>query len=171
MDENINSNHQIRPDKIEYYLDIAETVSERSTCLSKNWGSIIVKNDEIISTGYNGSPRGTTNCLDKGYCNRKKVNNQNAYTRGIGYENCLAVHSEMNSIISASRNEMIGSDLFLVGIDKKTDDYVKDPSPCKLCRRMIINAGIKRVITRLNKKDYKITNVDDWTEEDLLGGY
>lgn len=167
MNQELDSNKKIRPDKINYYLDIAETVAERSTCLNKNWGSIIVKNDEIISTGYNGSPRGITNCLDKGYCtkNTKKIE------RGTGYENCLAVHSEMNSIISAGRNEMIGSTLYLVGVDKRTNNYVNNPSPCKLCRRMIINAGIKEVITRINKNEYKIINVDDWYENDLLGGY
>lgn len=154
-----------RKNKEEYYLDIAETVAERSTCLKKTWGSIIVKNDEIVSTGYNGSPRGITNCLDKGYCSRDKEK------RGTGYENCLAVHSEMNTMLSASRKEMIGSDLYLVGIDKEKNDYVKNPSPCKLCRRMIINAGIKNVIIRINLNEYMIIRVEDWKEEDLLGGY
>ena len=105
-----------RRDKYNYYLDIAETVLERGTCLRRNYGSIIVKNDEIISTGYTGAPRGRKNCTDLGYCRRDKLN----VPRGTQYELCRSVHSEANAIISASRKDMIGATLYLVGKEAKT---------------------------------------------------
>lgn len=106
-----------RIDKINYYLDIAQTVAERSTCLKRHYGSIIVNNDEIISSGYNGSPRGITNCTDCGKCYREDSE------RGTDYSNCLSTHSEMNSIISASRRDMIGADLYLVGLEPTSEKW------------------------------------------------
>ena len=102
----------------------------------------IVKNDEIISTGYNGAPRGRKNCCDLGYCMREKLN----IPRGERYEMCRSVHAEMNAIISASRKDMIGATLYLFGIDNETGKPVSKPRPCTLCERMIVNAGIKTVI-------------------------
>jgi len=151
-----------RIDKINYYLDIAEASLERGTCLRRNFGAIIVKNDEIISTGYTGAPRGRKNCCDLNYCLREKMN----VARGERYELCRSVHAEQNAIISASRDKMIGSDLYLVGKEYKTGEYVKGTSPCMLCKRFIINAGIKRVIARENKNTYTIYNVDDWIKND-----
>ena len=151
-----------RVDKINYYLDIAETIAERGTCLRNNYGSVIVKNDEIISTGYSGAPRGRKNCIDLGYCVRKK------YTElsGAGYELCRSVHSEQNAIISANRRDMMGATLYLVGVNKRNGQYVTDNYPCTLCKRMIINSGIETVVMRDTKKEYRKENVEKWIEND-----
>ena len=151
-----------RIDRIEYYLDIAETVAERSTCLDSNYGAIIVKNDEVISTGYNGAPRGRKNCCDLKYCTREKLN----IPRGERYELCRSVHAEQNAIISAERNKMIGSTLYLVGKDYNTGKYVENARPCALCKRMIINSGIETVIVRDSKKKYTTINVQDFINND-----
>lgn len=151
-----------RVDKINYYLDIAETILERGTCIRNNYGSVIVKNDEIISTGYTGAPRGRKNCLDLGYCTRKAQTELS----GAGFELCRSVHSEMNAIISADRKSMIGSTLYLVGINKRNGEYVKDNYPCTLCKRMIINSGIEKVIMRDTKNVYRIENVSNWIKND-----
>lgn len=151
-----------RVDKITYYLNIAETVAERGTCLRNNYGSIIVKNDEIISTGYSGAPRGRKNCLDMGYCMRKKCE----MPSGKGYEKCRSVHSEQNAIISAARKDMIGASLFLVGINKRNGEYITDNEPCSFCKRMIINAGIEKVYMRDTKTEYRVELVRNWITND-----
>ncbi len=151
-----------RRDKHNYYLDIAETVLERGTCLRRNYGSIIVKNDEIISTGYTGSPRGRKNCIDLNLCIREKMN----IPRGKQYELCRSVHSEANAIISASRRDMIGATLYLVGKDAKTKEYVKNASSCSMCKRLVINAGIKNIFIRDDKNSYREIQVSDWIEND-----
>ena len=152
----------MRRDKINYYLDIAETVIDRGTCLRRNFGAVIVKDDEIISTGYVGAPRGRANCCDLGYCKREKLN----VPRGERYELCRSVHAEQNAIISAPRNEMIGSTLYLVGKTVDTKEYVEKAMPCALCKRMIINAGIKNVIIRDNKEEYRIVDVEEFIKND-----
>jgi len=152
----------MRIDKINHYLDIAEATLERGTCIRRNFGAIIVKNDEIISTGYVGSPRGRKNCCDLKYCTREKLN----VPRGERYELCRSVHAEQNAIISASRKNMIDSTLFLVGKNYIDGEYVKNAMPCALCKRMIINAGIKEVIIRDTKKEYRIISVTDFIEHD-----
>ena len=152
-----------RVDKINYYLDIAESVGERGTCLRNNYGSVIVKNDEIISTGYTGAPRGRKNCLDLGFCKRKEANSS---LSGTGYEICRAVHSEQNAVISANRRDMIGGVLYLVGINKRNGEYVKDNKPCTLCKRMIINAGIEKVVMRDTKESYRVELVEEWIKND-----
>jgi dCMP deaminase len=134
----------MRIDKSNYYLDIAETVAKRGTCLRRNYGAIIVKNDEIISTGYTGSVRGRKNCCDIGTCRRTELN----IPSGERYELCRSVHAEQNAIISAPRKDMIGATLYLVGIDAITGEYVNNAKPCLMCERFIINAGISRVIVR-----------------------
>lgn len=158
-----------RTDKVNYYLDIAETVAERGTCLRRNFGAIIVCNDEIVSTGYNGAPRGRANCIDLGVCIREKL----GIPRGERYEICRSVHAEANAIISASRKEMLGSTLYLVGKDAKTGEYVENASSCSMCKRQIINAGIEQVIIRLTKNKYTIVQVTDWilNDESLLGKF
>ena len=128
-----------RVSKRNYYLDIAQTVLERATCLRRVYGAIIVKNDEIISTGYNGAPRGRKNCVDLGYCTREQLK----VPRGERYELCRSVHAEQNAIINASRSEMLGATLYLVGLENRTGGYVEAAAPCSLCKRMIINAGIE----------------------------
>lgn len=130
-----------RPTKDRYYLNIAEEVASRSTCLRRRYGAVIVKNDVIISTGYNGAPRGEENCSDCGYCERERLN----IPKGERYELCKSVHAEQNAIISASRDQMLDSTLFIVGIETSTGDYA-NPYPCTICRRLIINAGIARVV-------------------------
>lgn len=151
-----------RVDKINYYLDIAEAVLERGTCLRNNYGCVIVKNDEIISTGYSGAPRGRKNCLDLGYCKRMISNTPS----GAGYEMCRSVHSEQNAIISANRKDMIAATLYLVGINKRNGEYIKDNYPCTLCKRMIINAGIETIIMRDDKENYRIEKTINWIEND-----
>ncbi len=152
-----------RRDKHNYYLDIAEVVLERGTCLRRNYGSIIVKNDEIISTGYTGAPRGRKNCMDLGVCRRQMLN----VPRGERYELCRSVHSEANAIISASRRDMIGATLYLAGKDCETGELVHDATSCAMCKRQIINAGITNVIVRRSENDYEIIDVQrDWVEDD-----
>ena len=151
-----------RISKENYYLNIAQTVLERATCLRRVYGAIIVKNDEIISTGYNGSPRGRKNCVDMGFCTREAMQ----VPRGERYELCRSVHAEANAIISASRNECIGGDIYLVGHDAKTGGILSDATSCSMCRRMIINAGIKRVVVRNSKQDFTIVPVQDWIDQD-----
>lgn len=151
-----------RRDKTNYYLDIAQSVLERSTCLRRNFGAIIVKNDEIVSTGYAGAPRGRANCSDLGYCTREKLN----IPRGQRYELCRSVHAEANAIISAPRSAMIGATLYLVGVDYKTRELVSDASSCAMCKRMIINAGIETVIIRNTPDRYTVVRVQDWIEDD-----
>ena len=156
--------------KNNYYLDIAETVLERGTCLRRNYGAIIVNNDEIVSSGYTGAPRGRKNCLDTGSCTRERLN----IPRGERYEMCRSVHSEANAIISASRNEMLGATLYLVGKDYVTGELVENATCCAMCKRMVINAGIKEVIVRITKDEFKIIDVNEWinfdeTLEGILG--
>lgn len=151
-----------RRDKHNYYLDIAQTVLERGTCLRRNYGTIIVKNDEIISSGYTGAPRGRKNCSDIGFCMREKMD----IPRGTHYELCRSVHSEANAIISASRRDMIGSILYLVGKDYKTGEFVKNANSCTMCKRLIINAGIEQVVIRDTQDDYRVINVNEWIVSD-----
>ncbi|TCO78788.1 deoxycytidylate deaminase [Marinisporobacter balticus] len=151
-----------RRDKINYYLDIAETVLKRGTCLRRNYGAIIVKHDEIISTGYSGAPRGRKNCIDLGYCMREQLN----IPRGQMYEKCRSVHAEMNACLSASRKDMLGATLYLVGRDMKTKARIEDANSCAMCKRIIINAGIERVIIRDSADAYRIIHVEEWIQSD-----
>ncbi len=151
-----------RLSKANYYLDIAQAVASRGTCLRKKYGAIIVKNDSILSTGYNGAPRGRKNCCDLGFCQRDALN----IPRGERYELCRSVHAEANAIISASREDMIGATLYLVGLDSKTDELVPGINSCMMCKRMVINAGISKVIVRDTATEYSEINVSDWIEND-----
>lgn len=156
-----------RRDKYNYYLDIAQTVAERGTCLRRNFGSIIVKNDEIISTGYVGSPRGRKNCCDVGECTREKLN----IPKGERYELCRSVHSEANAIISASRRDMIGSTIYLVCIDAATGELVAGTNSCSMCKRLIINSGINKVVIRDDSESCRVIYVEDWiANDDSLSG-
>lgn len=152
----------MRKDKINYYLDMADAATGRGTCLRRNFGAIIVQNDEVVATGYSGAPRGRENCCDLGKCVRQELGLQ----RGERYELCRSVHAEANCIISAARRDMIGATLYLVGHEVKSGDYVENAAPCAMCKRMIINAGIKNVIVRDTKEDYHILEVDQWIRED-----
>ncbi|MEG0770686.1 MAG: dCMP deaminase family protein [Clostridia bacterium] len=151
-----------RQDKFNYYLDIAETVLSRSTCLRRSFGAIIVKDDIIVSTGYNGAPRGRKNCNDLGFCIREKL----AIPRGERYELCRSVHAEANAIIAAPRVQMLGADLYLACKDSVTGEIMSGTSSCSMCKRLVINAGITRVIVRETASEYTIYNVLDWIEND-----
>jgi len=151
-----------RISKENYYLDIAQTVSERSTCLRKRYGAIIVKNDIIISTGYNGAPRGRKNCSDIGYCYREQL----GIPRGERYELCRSVHSEANAIIAASRENMLGSSLYMCCTDPKTGEIIPDTNSCMMCKKLIINAGISKVFIRDTKDSYREISTDEWIEND-----
>ena len=151
-----------RIDKENYYLNIAETVAGRSTCLRRCYGAILVKSDEIISTGYNGAPRGRRNCVDLNYCTREALN----IPSGERYELCRSVHAEANAIICASRRDMIGATLYLVGKEVSTGEYVKDAMCCSMCKRLVINAGIEKVIVRDDKERYRVIEVAQWIADD-----
>lgn len=153
-----------RRDKINYYLDLAETVSQRCTCLRKHYGAVIVKNDEVISTGYVGAPRGRQNCSDLGYCLRTRL----GVPRGERYELCRSVHAEANAIISASRRDMVGGTLYLVGRDARTGELLGDATSCSMCRRLVINAGLKEVVIRRTATAFDVVDVADWVAEDDL---
>ncbi|MCQ2498828.1 MAG: deaminase [Lachnospiraceae bacterium] len=151
-----------RRDKVNYYLDLAETVAQRGTCLRRNYGAVIVNNDEVVSTGYVGAPRGRKNCSDIGKCIRNELN----IPRGERYELCRSVHAEANAIISAARNQMIGADLYLCGVDVETGDYIPNSNSCSMCKRQIINAGIKRVFVRDSADEYRCVEVREWIDND-----
>ncbi len=148
-----------------YYLDIAQTVLERATCLRRIYGAIIVKNDEIISTGYNGAPRGRRNCVDMGLLYQGK---HCGCPGGERYELCRSVHAEANAIISASRRDMVGGTLYLVGKNAQTGEILGDATSCAMCRRMVINAGIARVVIRNTPTEFEIVDVAEWVEGDDL---
>ena len=151
-----------RVSKHNYYLDIAQTVAERCTCLRKKFGAIIVKDDVIVSTGYNGAPRGRQNCSDLGYCMRDKLN----IPRGERYELCRSVHAEANAIIAAARERMLGATIYMACIDPNTDSLVPGTSSCMMCKRLIINAGISQVIIRDDKENFRIIDVQSWIDDD-----
>ena len=131
-----------RISKENYYLNIAQTVLERATCLRRVFGAIIVKNDEIISTGYNGAPRGRRNCVDMG----------------------RSVHAEANAIISAARRDMVGGTLYLVGRNAQTGELLHDATSCAMCRRLVINAGLSKVVIRNTETEYSVVDVQDWVD-------
>ena len=151
-----------RVSKENYYLDIAETVIGRATCLRRCYGALIVNNDEIISTGYNGAPRGRKNCVDLGRCAREAMH----VPRGERYELCRSVHAEANAIISAARRDMVGGTLYLAGKDAVTGEILSDATSCAMCRRLIINAGLEKVVIRTSSTDYTVVDVRQWIEED-----
>ena len=151
-----------RRSKENYYLDIAEAAQERSTCLRRKYGAIIVRDDEIVATGYNGAPRGRQNCTDLGRCARKMLN----IPAGERYELCRSVHAEANAIISAARRDMMGATLYLAGKDAQTGAINPDTTPCAMCRRLIINAGIQKVVARVGEDRYTVTMVDEWIQND-----
>lgn len=156
-----------RVSKINYYLDIAETVSERSTCLRRRFGAIIVKNDVIISTGYNGAPRGRVNCNDRASCLRDEL----GIPRGERYELCRSVHAEANAIIAAPRDQMLGSTLYMCCTDPKDGRVIGNICSCMMCKRLVLNAGIEKVIVREEDGTHTVFDTADWiTNDDSLSG-
>lgn len=152
-----------RRDKTNYYLDMADVARERSTCLRRTYGAVIVKNDTIVSTGYSGAPRGRANCIDLGFCMRNKL----GIPRGERYEFCRSVHAEANAIIAASREQMLGATMYLVG--READGtLMADANSCTMCKRLIINAGITKVIVRRTEDEYEVIDVNGWVQYDEL---
>lgn len=155
-----------RKNKINYYLDIAQTVATRSTCLRKQYGAIIVSNDVIVSTGYNGAPRGRQNCCDIGSCLRDRLK----IPRGERYELCRSVHAEANAIIAASRENMLGADLYLCCVDPRGGGVVAGTTSCQMCKRLVINAGIRCIYVREDAENYSVYLAEDWVRmDDSLG--
>lgn len=146
----------VRPDWNDYFLEIAKVVSSRSTCLRRRYGAVIVKDNVIVSTGYNGAPRGSVNCVDRGSCRRKELN----VPAGERYELCEAVHAEQNAVINGSPERMKEATIYIAGFEE--DSSFADGKPCLLCRRMIQNAMIKEVVYL--KKDGSIMKVGDVRE-------
>jgi dCMP deaminase len=153
-----------RPDKDHYYLNIAREVARRSTCIRRWFGALIVKNDQIISTGYTGAARGAINCIDIGKCPRQTA----GIPRGERYELCRSVHAEMNAIIHAARVDMIDSTLYLVGVEACDGTVVENAKPCRICSRLIINAGIKTVKVLDSNDEVRTMNVSDFISEEEL---
>ncbi len=155
-----------RIDKINYYLNIAKAVAQRSTCLRTKVGCVIVNHDEIIATGYNGAPRGRKNCIDLGYCTKKKIFPD---IRHGGYDACRSVHAEQNAIISARRQDMIGATLYLTLYKPSTGNYEPGANSCQMCRKMIINSGIQKVVIRgETDEEYLEVDVEDWIQNDEI---
>ena len=151
-----------RISKENYYLDIAQTVAERSTCMRKKYGAIIVKNDVIISTGYNGSPRGRKNCNELQFCMREKLQ----IPRGERYEMCRSVHAEANAIIAAPRDQMLGATLYMACVDPENDTLVANTSSCMMCKKLVINAGISFIVVRDDKENFRVIDVNEWIDND-----
>ncbi len=159
----------IRPERDLYYLNIAKVVSTRSTCLKVLIGAIIVKEDQIIATGYVGSPRKTKSSIEHNFCLRKKLD----IPSGQQYELCRSVHAEQNAIINAARAgvSVLGGNLYIYGEERDSGEILS-AFPCFICKKMIINAGLKRVVTSVKDKDYMAFTVDewvkDWQEDDII---
>jgi dCMP deaminase len=152
-----------RTSEDQYYLNIAHEVAGRATCLRRKFGAVIVKSKQIVSTGYNGAPRGTANCSDLNSCLRNDLGAK----PGEHYEWCRSVHGEANAIIHASRFDMIGAELYLVGIDAVTGQIAAEAEPCRMCKRLIINAGIEKVIVQAGAGKIRYFRVSDWTKTNL----
>jgi len=147
-----------RPSWEEYFIEIAKVVSTRSTCLRRRYGAVIVKDNVIVSTGYNGAPRGSANCVDRGICRRKELN----VPAGERYELCEAVHAEQNAIINGSPERMKDGSIYIAGYEE--DSSAAEGKPCLLCKRMIRNAQIRHVVYL--SKDGSIVKVEDVRELD-----
>lgn len=152
----------IRPSKDQYYLNIAREVCRRGTCLRRQYGAVIVKDDQIVSTGYAGAPRGVANCVDLGVCLREELE----VPPGERYELCRSVHAEMNAVLHAARERTLGGVMYISCIDVPTGEPAANPEPCLLCRRVIINAGIERVVLRPAGQDLKNLYPADWIDEE-----
>lgn len=163
-----------RLSKTEYYLGIANAVSKRSSCLTKHWGAVIVKDDTIVSTGYNGAPRKVQDCMERGFCKLAEYRRKTNSGRGTCYEQCVSVHAEMNAIIFANKEDLKDSTLYLFGEECNNLEYtwncVENPNPCSECKKMIINAGIKTIVVKTSY-GWKSVSPSIWTEDDITGGY
>lgn len=170
-DEN-NSVKSYRPSKDVYYWNIAKETAERGTCLSVKGGAVIVKDDQIIATGYIGAPRGTMDCFERGVCMRRQL----GIPSGQRYEICRSVHAEQNALINAARAgvSVLGSTVYLYFVKRQPDGGVKfvNAQPCFMCKKMLINSGVKRFVG--NNENGAIDSFDvgawanDWKTHDML---
>ena len=153
--------NKMRPSKDEYYLAIAREVGKRATCFRNKGGAIVVKNDVIVATGYVGAPRKTKDCLERGECLRDKLK----IPHGKNYELCRGVHAEANALLNAARSgtSVLGGDMYIWCTDREGNPI--DAFPCFICKKMIINAGIERVICSTKEGKYRIFYVKDWQKE------
>lgn len=147
-----------RISKADMYLNAAEVFAYQSTCLKRKYGAVIVRDDAVISTGYNGAPRGKKNCCDIGSCARI----EQGLHQGQGYDMCRAVHAEANALLNCSREQTLGADLYLAGVDPQ-DNSVHRAKPCPICARHIIQAGIRNVYLRIGsgRDEYEVVPAED----------
>ena len=155
-----------RPSKDDYYLGLAVKISERSTCLRRHFGALIVKDDALVSSGYNGAPRGARDCLEDNSCLRKEMN----IPSGERYELCKSVHAEQNAIINAARSgtSLMGGDMYIYGRIRDEEGgpgEVIDAFPCFICKKMLINCGLKKVICSLKDGGFQVFEVENWMKE------
>ncbi|MFH1284058.1 MAG: AAA family ATPase [Candidatus Peregrinibacteria bacterium] len=152
-----------RPSKDEYYLDMAKSVCRRGTCTKVAIGAVIIRDDQVVATGYCGAPRGTKSSMEHGFCLRKRL----GIPSGHRYEMCRSVHAEQNAIINAARSgaSLLGGDMYIYGRTQGMDGETIDAFPCFICKKMLINCGLKRVICSLKDGGCKIFEVDDWIKE------
>jgi dCMP deaminase len=152
-----------RPSKDQYYMDLAKSVSARGTCLKVEIGAVIIRDDQVVATGYVGSPRGTKSSLEHDFCLRRKL----GIPSGQRYEICRSVHAEQNAIINAARSgtSVLGGDIYIYGHSKEGDKKALNAFPCFICKKMIINAGMKRCICSLEDGSFKIFEIDEWVED------
>lgn len=162
-----------RISKTDTYLNCAENFAYRSTCLKRKYGAVLVKNDTVISTGYNGSPREFENCCDIGECPRIKRNMH----QGEGYAMCRAIHAEANALLNCSREQTLGADLYLTSVNPQ-DCSIHEAKPCPLCARLIIQAGINNVILRIGEgaENYRVIPAKElkwyvWEETEFFCSY
>ncbi len=144
-----------------YYLDIAEKVIVKS-CVRNNYGAAIVNGNKLISTGYTAAPNGWEHCSSLGCCRRRKLN----LPSGSGYDQCRSVHAEWRALLLASPEDCKGATLYLVGVNARNDQYVDDNEPCLICKRLIIEAGIQKVVMRDTKEKYRVVQVSTWIQND-----
>lgn len=162
----IDKKKYARPSKDEYYLDLARSVCRRSTCTKVEMGAVIIRGDQVVATGYCGAPRGTKSSLEHGFCLRKQL----GIPSGQRYEMCRSVHAEQNAIINSARSgtSLFGGDMYIYGRVRSDDGKVEetlDAFPCFICKKMLINCGLKRVICSLKNGKFKIFKTSDWVKE------
>ncbi|MEW6418216.1 MAG: dCMP deaminase family protein [Nitrospirota bacterium] len=150
---------KLRPDWDEYFIGIARAVSTRATCLRRKYGAVITKDNIIVSTGYNGAPAGMKDCLEVGKCTRKELQ----IPHGERYELCHSVHAEANAIIRASVDELRGSTMYISGVDEKGSEC--NSEPCMMCKRMILNSKIEKVVFSDGNNGFIVANAKKWLKK------
>ncbi|NWF97595.1 MAG: cytidine deaminase [Nitrospirae bacterium] len=149
----------LRPGWDEYFINIAKVVATRATCFRRKYGAVITKDNIIVSTGYNGAPAGMKDCLEVGKCTRKELQ----IPHGERYELCHSVHAEANAIIRASGEELNGATIYISGSDHDSAECLSEP--CMMCKRMILNARIKKVVYSNGKNGIIIVNPKKWLKK------